>query len=154
MFTEFLLRIYMGSHTQELPLLLLINKCHGLVKGQQVSSRETFTSMNRKEFSPDNFRRYLENPQQHKAKDYEDYSKTINEEFFDHKANVIQTADLKSVNTICSKTGTNFFSARMTSKKTVPKGNRTLAYSRSSTTLFIFNFEVFVLSLRRELDRC
>jgi hypothetical protein len=81
--------------------------------GQRVNARETFTSMAQKEFSPNNFRRYLEQPSLQSKKDYSDYSKNLNEEMYDDKAQVIQkkTSPMMA-QTICSKTSTNFFSTR------------------------------------------
>lgn len=92
-----------------------INKNNfGYNKGQAVSKTETFTSLNRREFSNDNFRRFLENPESHGAKDYNDYSKSLNDEHFDHKTKMIQRSNPRAIATICSKTGTDFFSARRT----------------------------------------
>lgn len=85
--------------------------------GQKVSARETFTSLNRKEYNPVNFRRYLERPDAHGNKDYEDYSKNLNEEMYDHKTKVIQHTSPIIANTICSKTGTNFYSTRQTARQ-------------------------------------
>lgn len=91
-------------------------KSMSLVNGQHISSKETFTSMNKKEFSPDNFRRYIENPEAHGAKDYSDYAKNLNEEYYDNKVKVIQRSDPVTANTICSKTSSNFFSTRKTAR--------------------------------------
>lgn len=65
--------------------------------------------MNKKEFSPVNFRRYLERPDILPNRDYEDYSKNINEEMYQHKTQVIQKSNPMTASTLCSKTGTNFF---------------------------------------------
>lgn len=91
-------------------------KSMSLVNGQHITSKETFTSMNKKEFSPDNFRRFIENPEAHGAKDYSDYAKNLNEEYYDNKVKVIQRSDPVTVNTICSKTSSNFFSTRKTAR--------------------------------------
>lgn len=91
-------------------------KSMSLVNGQHITSKETFTSMNKKEFSPDNFRRFIENPEAHGAKDYSDYAKNLNEEYYDNKVKVIQRSDPVTVNTICSKTSSNFFSTRKTTR--------------------------------------
>lgn len=63
----------------------------------------------KKEFSPVNFRRYLERPDILANKDYEDYSKNLNEENFEAKTKVIQKSNSNMANTLCSRTGTNFF---------------------------------------------
>ena len=65
--------------------------------------------MNKKEFSPTNFRRYLERPDNLKNRDYEDYSKKLNEELFEQKKHVIEKTNPKMASTLCSRTGTNFF---------------------------------------------
>lgn len=68
--------------------------------------------MNRKEFSPNNFRRYLERPDMKGEKDYNDYAKTLNEEMYEHKNRILKTSTPIVTETICSKTGSNFFNSR------------------------------------------
>lgn len=86
-------------------------------QGQRVSAREQFTTLSKKEFSPVNFRRYLERPDIMKDKDYEDYSKNLNEEMYETKTKIIQKTNPNMAGTICSKTGTNFFSSRKTARQ-------------------------------------
>jgi hypothetical protein len=73
---------------------------------QHASPRETFTSMNKKEFSPNNFRRYLERPDMQSEKDYSDYAKCLNDEMVD------KNAIPKFNDTIANKTGSQFFNSR------------------------------------------
>lgn len=68
--------------------------------------------MNRKEFSPDNFRRFLERPDMKGVKDYSDYAKSLNEEMYEHKTRILKTTTPEVSETICSKTGNNFFNSR------------------------------------------
>lgn len=56
-----------------------------------------------------NFRRYLEKPENLANRDYEDYSKNINEEMYDRKTKVLEKTNPGMASTICSRTGTNFF---------------------------------------------
>lgn len=78
----------------------------GYLSGQRMSPRDTFTSMNLKEYSPNNFRRYLERPDMQSGKDYADYAKSLNEELVD-KTTVPVFND-----TVATKTGSNFFNNR------------------------------------------
>lgn len=79
---------------------------------QRMSPRDTFTSSNRKEFSPNNFRRYLERPDMQNEKDYADYAKNLNEELVD-KHTIPKFND-----TIANKTGQNFFNNRKKMRST------------------------------------
>lgn len=85
-------------------------KQNNSVQGQRVTVRDTFTTTSKKEFSPVNFRRYLERPDIMQNRDYYDYSKNLNDEMHDFKAKIIQkdtTNDMAT--TLCSRTGTNFY---------------------------------------------
>jgi hypothetical protein len=79
------------------------------VNGQRVSAKETFSTMNKKEFSPASFRRYLERPDIMHNRDYDDYSKNINDEMHDYKSNIIQKSTPAMNSTLCSKTGSSFY---------------------------------------------
>jgi hypothetical protein len=81
------------------------------------SYEPTFISQNRKEFSPANFRRYLERPNVMGQKDYDDYAKNINDEMFDHKTRVIEKSKPDMATTMCSKTSSSFFPARQTTRQ-------------------------------------
>lgn len=95
-----------------------LNKRQQNVKpGQNVSPRDTFTSNNRKEFSPVNFRRCLEQPDNRSVKDYEDYARSLNEEMYESKTKVIQKANPAMASTICSRTSTGFFNNRQTARQ-------------------------------------
>lgn len=75
----------------------------------KVTSKDRFLTNNMKEFSPNNFRRYLDTPQMLSKKDYQDYATSINLEKFNQKNKILTEADYPTINTICSNTGTNFF---------------------------------------------
>lgn len=77
--------------------------------GQTPAAKDRFKSHNQKEFSPVNFRRYLENPGIIVKKDYQDYANSINHEKFNQKNKILTSSTPKTINTICSNTGTNFF---------------------------------------------
>jgi hypothetical protein len=73
--------------------------------------------MNKKEFSPVNFRRYLERKDVFGNKDYEDYTKNINEEMYETKTQFIQKTTPDMATTLCSKTGSDFFNNRKTARQ-------------------------------------
>ena len=90
-----------------------INKSQkGYRSTQHVKGKDTFTSINRKEFSPNNFRRYIARPDMKGEKDYNDYTKSINEEMYESKNKILQSSNPALTDTICSKTGNSFFSMR------------------------------------------
>lgn len=76
--------------------------------GQVPTPQDRFTTHNQKEFSPVNFRRYLEAPELLEKKDYQDYATSINHEKFNQKNQILHDASPSAVNSICSRTGTNF----------------------------------------------
>ena len=76
----------------------------------KVTNKNRFLTNHDKEFSPNNFRRYLDTPQLLKKKDYQDYATSLNHEKYNQKNKILTTSDVKTMNTICSNTGTNFFS--------------------------------------------
>lgn len=64
-----------------------------------------------------NFRRYLERKDVFGNKDYEDYTKNINEEMYETKTQFIQKTTPDMATTLCSKTGSDFFNNRKTARQ-------------------------------------
>ena len=89
-----------------------------------VTSKDRFTSSQKKEFSQNNFRRFLDAPQLTTKKDYQDYATSLNHEKFTQKNKILGTTNTKTINTICSNTDTNFFGSGTTAKSRRVNSNR------------------------------
>jgi len=68
--------------------------------GQVPNVKDRFTTHNQKEFSPMNFRRYLEAPELLQKKDYQDYATSINHEKYNQKNKILSESSTNTVNTI------------------------------------------------------
>jgi len=77
----------------------------------KVTNKNRFLTNNQKEFSPENFRRYLDTPQLLVKKDYQDYATSINNEKHNQKNKILtETNNMNTINTICSNADNNFLS--------------------------------------------
>ena len=64
-----------------------ISKIHPI--GYDLQPKVRYLSQNRSEYNEKNFRRIVDNPELKPKKDYDDYTKYINEEFISKKNNLI-----------------------------------------------------------------
>jgi len=58
-------------------------------KGHDVTPKVRYLSQNKHEFNQKNFRRLVENPELKPRKDYDDYTKFVNDEFCQRRDNLV-----------------------------------------------------------------
>lgn len=85
------------------------NKRYNRNIGQKPNPADRFMTHNQKEFGAQNFRRYLDDPQIMKHKDYQDYTNSLNREKYNEKNKILIETSPETVNTICARTTTNFW---------------------------------------------
>ncbi|CAI2370681.1 unnamed protein product [Moneuplotes crassus] len=85
--------------------------------------------------SENEFRRFLDAPELKQNKDYQDYSASLNREKYNEKNKILYQAPARTVGTICSKTGTDFFNNQgMRTKRLMsPKVSQDMSSIKAST---------------------